>query len=571
NQYLFFTYNTSPAVVLMPVGVGIAAVYLGGYRMWVPLACAWFIALLTSPAQPSMVFVVAAAAAYPLQAVVGGYILRRFNFLGTLGLTRCSLILIATALITPVIAPGITTIAQWLSGTLSTTAWTTWSRAWAGGVMSIMVFTPLITTWFRSYRQKKTLSELAESAAALSLLAVAVYFIFWTKLAQGNSFIFLYLLFSILFWIGLRLRPRMTPLALFLVAALGMAGTILVHPNAATPLNTALLSNELFIILIAPVFFILTSLVEERRVSAEVAQAHARELESANRRLSQEDKAKNDFLATLAHELRNPLAPVVSSLELIKIRARDLHLADIIELAEVADAHNHTLTRLLDDILDISRITRKKLKLQKETIELRRVVEPALRTVDALYKSKNHILSISIPKESARIEADPLRLEQILVNLLNNAAKYTPPGGYIELGAAYDKARGVRFSVKDNGIGLEPHMLDKVFEPYVQHREGSSGLGIGLSLTRRLVELHGGTIWAESEGPGKGTTFVVVLPPGRSAQLPLSQPARRRRNNFPFSRDKKPAQKHRILIVDDNQAAAEGLGASRNTPSGSGA
>src|SRR3989344_7679888 len=119
NQYLFFTFNTSPAVILMSAGVGLAAVYLGGYRMWLPIACAWFIALLTSPAQPAFFLVVITALAYPLQAVVGGYILRRFNFLGTLELTRCSLILIAVALATPVIAPSITTAAQWLAGSLT--------------------------------------------------------------------------------------------------------------------------------------------------------------------------------------------------------------------------------------------------------------------------------------------------------------------------------------------------------------------------------------------------------------------------------------------------------------------
>ena len=351
----------------------------------------------------------------------------------------------------------------------------------------------------------------------------------------------------------------MTTVALFLVAAFGMAGAFIAHPGP-NPLNASLLSGELFIILIAPVFFILASLVEERRVSVQEAQNKAQELENANRRLSQEDRTKNDFLAILAHELRNPLAPVVSSLELIKTKAREFHLVDVEELAEVAEAHNKTLTNLLDDLLDISRITKKKLKLKKENIELRSVIESALRTVDALYKSKNHILSVSIPHENVRIEADPLRLEQVLVNLLNNAAKYTPTRGYIELSVAYDKEKGVRFSVKDNGAGLEPQMLGKIFEPYVQYADGSSGIGIGLSLTKHLVELHDGEIWAESEGLGKGSTFVVVLPNARHVQLPLGQPVARRRNGFTSGKKKSPASRQRILIVDDNEAAAEGLG-----------
>jgi len=142
--------------------------------------------------------------------------------------------------------------------------------------MSILIFTPLITAWFR-VRALKTRNELIESIAALLALAVAVYVTFWTTLPQLNAFVVLYALFGILFWIGLRTRPRITALALFLFAVLGMAGSIIVHPNPAIPLNQQLLTNELFIILIAPIFYILTALVEERRVVAEEARARARE------------------------------------------------------------------------------------------------------------------------------------------------------------------------------------------------------------------------------------------------------------------------------------------------------
>lgn len=558
NQYIFFTFNTSPAVILLPTGISLAAVYLGGYRMWVPLACAWFLALITGFTQPPLVFVITASIAYPLQAVIGGFVLRRFNFLGTLERTRCALILIAVALALPAIAPSILTGVQWLTGSLSASAWTTWSRAWAGGVMSIMVFTPLITTWYR-HQERKTREEFIESAAALLMLVFAVYLMFWTTMLQEHTFLVLYVLFASLFWIGLRLHPRMVTTALFVTASFGMAGSIVAHPGA-TALNLQLLSDELFIILIAPVFFILTSLVEERRIIAQEAGVRAQELEEANRKLSQEDQTKNDFLATLAHELRNPLSPVVSSLELIKFKAQELGRPDLVELAEVAETHNATLTRLLDDLLEISRITQKKLKLKKESVEVRSVIERVLRTVDGLYKSKNHILSVSLSKENLLIEADPLRLEQILVNLLNNAAKYTAPRGYIELGVVHDPKKGWRFSVRDNGIGLAPSMRNNIFEPYVQSDDGSPGLGIGLSLSKLLVELHGGEIWAESEGLGKGSDFIVVLPSSHSVPpASFATPKSLRRVLSPFTPEKKPARTYNILIVDDNHAAADGL------------
>lgn len=558
NQYLFFHFNTSPAVILMPVGIGLAAVYLGGYRMWVPLACAWFLALLSSPVHPPLLFVTTTALSYPLQAVIGGYILRRLNFLGTLGRTRCALILIGTALIVSVVAPSIVTAVQWILGTLSTPAWVTWSRAWAGGVMSIMVFTPLITTWYIRHARNTT-KELLESFAALVALTLAVYLTFWTSLPQLNTFVVLYGLFAVLFWIGLRLPPRVVAVALFLTAFAGMAGSIIAHP-APIPLNQQLLADELFIILIAPIFFILTALVEERRVTAHEAETRAQELEEANRRLSLEDQAKNEFLATLAHELRNPLAPVVSSLELMKIKAQELNRLDLMQLIDIADTHNATLAHLLDDLLDISRISQKKFKLEKQNVELRPIIERAIRTVDVLYKSRNHILSVSLPRENLWIEVDPLRFEQIVVNLLTNAGKYTDPGGQIELNILSEGERDLRIAVRDDGIGIEPHMLGKIFESFVQSNDSSAGLGIGLSLTRRLVHLHGGKVWAESEGLGKGSTFIVVLPGVRSAQPPPTPaPMERRRKLPPPSRGKKQTLSRRILVADDNKAAADSL------------
>src|SRR3989338_4548378 len=500
NQYLFFHFNTSPAIILMPVGISVASVYLGGYRMWLPIACAWFFSLLTSPAHPSVFLIVSATIAYPLQAVIGGYALRRFNFLGTLERTRCSLLLIAVALFVPIIAPSITTLVQWLAGSLSAPLWVTWSRAWAGGVMSIMVFTPLITTWYlRGTRHAP--KELLESIAALTTLTLAIYLTFWTTLPQLNTFVVLYGLFTVLFWIGLRLPPRVVAAAISLTAFVGMAGRIIAHP-AAIPLNQQLLADE----------------------------------------------------------LRNPLAPVVSSLELMKIKAEELNRLDLMQLVETANTHNATLTRLLDDLLDISRISQKKFKLQKQSIELRPIVERATRTVDVLCKSRNHILSVSIPKETIFLEADPLRLEQILVNLLTNAAKYTDVGGHIELAVVCEGERNLRISVKDNGNCIEPHMLGKIFESFVQSNDSNAGLGIRLSLTRRPGGRPGGRAWAQSEGLGTGSEFIVTLPGVRRPQpAPIAPAGEGRSKGTPLGKRKRPVRQRSILVVDDNKAAADGL------------
>lgn len=294
----------------------------------------------------------------------------------------------------------------------------------------------------------------------------------------------------------------------------------------------------------------LEQLDEERRTLI-------RKLEKANDRLSSADRAKNDFIATLAHELRNPLAPVVSSLELIRAKAEATSQQELIDLAGVSVSHIRTMGRLLDDLLDISRISRRKFKLQKETIELRHAVDRAVSMTKSTYEAKQHRLSVSLPSENIWIEVDPLRFEQIIVNILNNAARYTDDGGNVSLVVTRGGERDLRITITDNGRGIERDMLEKIFDPFTQiENETTAGLGIGLSLTKRLVDLHEGSVWASSAGPNRGSTFSVMLPVIRQ-QPPLFNP--------PKQSDEIPAaiaaaeQKLRVLVIDDNHAAAIGM------------
>lgn len=557
NQFLFYHYDTSPAVILIPTGIALAAVYLGGYSMAFSVAAAWLVGTLTNPVGLPLLISVVAAAAYTLQAVVGRYLLITLRFSGTLRRTRDALVILGVALILAMVAPSITTLFQVFTNTLTTASpWVSWSRSWAGGVLNIIIFTPLITSWLTRYAVSAT-TEWLESAGALACLTFITYLTFWTSLPRYNTFVVLYLLFAVLFWIGLRLHPRFVTAAIALIAVFGMAGSILAN-QGLIPLNQQLLADELFVILIAPIFFILAALVEQGRVSSQQAAMRAHELEAANKKLSLEDQAKNEFLATLAHELRNPLAPVVSSLELLKIELKELNRPDLLELVQIADAHNLTLTHLLDDLLDVSRISRKKFKLHKVSTSVETMVIQARRTIDALYKQKGHTLHVVMAEENLWINADPLRLEQILVNLLNNAGKYTEPGGDITLTLKREK-ENLRIEVADTGIGIEEHMLSRIFEPFVQSDGHSAGLGIGLSLTKRLVELHGGKTWAESKGKGKGSVFTVILPGVENVQLPLRVPAHRSRNEVGGIKTNGSKATFSILVVDDNEAAAKGL------------
>lgn len=262
------------------------------------------------------------------------------------------------------------------------------------------------------------------------------------------------------------------------------------------------------------------------------------ELREANRR-------KDEFLAMLAHELRNPLAPIRSGLDLLGLMGTD---GGIIEPMQQQVEH---LVRLVDDLLDVSRIMRGKVELRRESVELASIVDRAVRTARPLIDARRHELSLELPKEPVTLDADPVRLSQVIANLLNNAAKYTEDGGRIRLSALAEDGDAV-VTVSDTGIGIDSDLLPAVFDLFTQASPGidrsEGGLGIGLTLVKSLVEMHGGSVTARSDGLGKGSAFTVRLPRGTAAAPQAAKESR------PDS-----TGAYRLLVVDDNVAAAKML------------
>ena len=269
--------------------------------------------------------------------------------------------------------------------------------------------------------------------------------------------------------------------------------------------------------------------------------------------LRQASEAKDQFLALLGHELRNPLAPIRNALEILRTRKTDPAVAaQMHEMMERQTAH---MVRLVDDLLDVSRITRGKIELRRERVDLRTAVERVVETVRPLLDDRAHDLRLSLPPEPILLEADPTRLEQILSNLLSNAAKYTPGSGTIDFSVARDGEQAV-IRVRDNGIGIRPEMRGRIFELFAQAdrlpERVQEGLGIGLTLVRSLTQLHGGTVTVTSGGPGHGSEFVVRLP-CLPAHAPLGPPVVKAPAAAPS------AQRRRVLVVDDNLDSAESL------------
>ena len=283
----------------------------------------------------------------------------------------------------------------------------------------------------------------------------------------------------------------------------------------------------------------------EARVSARTT-----ELVQANAALREADRRKDEFLSMLGHELRNPLAPILTAAEMIRVATHGD--ARVERFRSVIERQARNLSRLVDDLLDVSRITRGTITLQTKLLDLGTIVRSAVDAARPLVDASGHTLRVTMPAAPVLVQGDPTRLEQVIVNLLNNASKYTERGGEIALSVMQERS-GVVVGVKDNGIGMPPELLPRVFDLFVQGERAldraQGGLGIGLTLVKSLITMHGGSVEAHSDGVGKGSEVVVRLP----------HVAREGTSTKPQPTEEDPVSAQRALVVEDNADAADML------------
>jgi PAS domain S-box-containing protein len=281
------------------------------------------------------------------------------------------------------------------------------------------------------------------------------------------------------------------------------------------------------------------------------AEALTRQLQASEAKAEAANRAKDEFLAVLGHELRNPLAPILTALQIMRLRDRD---SGAKERAIIERQAQH-LVRLVDDLLDVSRITRGKIELKTERVELGDIVARAIEMTSPVLEQRQHHLAVHVPARGLAVDGDPDRLAQVVSNLLANAAKYTERGGRITV-SAERRGDGIAIRVKDTGIGIAPEMLPRVFDMFVQEQQAldrsRGGLGLGLTIVRSLVAMHGGTVEVHSEGRNRGSEFVVALP-----AAVVRPPAGASEAAAPNGAWRGPGSGHRILVVDDNEDAAE--------------
>ena len=546
---------TAPTLIWPIPGVALAGILLGGPALWPAVALAIFVH--QSLQGSSFVLALGLAFANTVQPLIGAWLLNRFGFTKAFSRVPETLAFAAVAFFITMIVPtiGLLVLAlddyampRGLSGT-----WFPW---WIGQMLSVLIITPLLTRWLSNPFFNRTTWERIEIVLAFVSLIAIDLLLFWTPFVDLGGVPLIYLVLGPFLWFALRIGPRFMTLALFVNAALALSGTAYAATRAGNilALGDMLFQTEIFIIMISFIFLVLAAIAKERKDTADDLRKNVEELEDAVERIRKEDEAKSRFIATLAHELRNPLAPLMTSLEVLKLEKPAP--GRIGAMASAMEEHVKTMRHLLDDLLDISRITREKLTLQKESVELAGIVSKSVRTIAPIIEERGHTLTVELPGRAITLEADPVRLEQILVNLLNNAAKYTEPGGTITLLAEVtDQALIIR--VRDSGIGIDSDVLEQVFEPFFQLNSNDrrvSGLGIGLSLTRNLVEMHGGRITAQSDGAGRGSEFIVRLPLQNLVYKDTGSV-----EGIPAPTEPSEDRKFRILVVDDNQAAADGL------------
>ena len=544
SHSLFYQDQGFP-ILSAPASVALAGVVLFGYQIWPAIALASLMSGVLFASPPVLVLIVTIGNL--LQVFFGAYILRRLHFNSTMIRLRDILALAGVAIFTTAIGPATSIIAH---SFLGITLQQSIGFIWLGGIMSTLIITPLIIRWIAYPQLKRIKRNLLESLIVFVLLIASDFLLSWTPQTTFFGFEIAFVPLAILLWIALRSGMARMTLGLFLNSVILLTGPFWGLERLSGALLSARMINiELYLIAFAIPFLIIAAISEERDSALRSAKSNVKDLEVALNRISGEDKKKNDFIAVLSHELRNPLAPIVNYLEIMKIEGvGDSKYKDAVE---GIDHQVKNIKRLLEDLLDISRITKGKFELKKENVNVPALLKRAVAAANIFVDERKHELILDVPTSPVYVCADAVRIEQALVNLIGNAAKYTGPGGKIWVSCRTENEYVV-ISVRDTGVGISKEALPHVFTMFNQEDNSITrthgGLGIGLAIVKLLVEMHDGTVQAKSDGMNKGSEFTMRIPQYFSEHEGVSNPD----CTTPLSEIKPAGSGQKILIVDDN-------------------
>jgi len=538
----FHAVHQFATLVWAPSGIALAAMILWGSRMWPAVMIAAFAANLWNGAP--LVVALAIAAGNTGETVFANWALRKVpGFRATLDRLPDVLALV---LIGGVAAPtisatvGVSSLA--VAGMIGPGAIDlTWRAWWLGDAIAILIVTPLALTW-AGRPPRAGLVARAEFAALLLLLGLAGFLLFEMRLRATTM-----LLTPFLIWAALRFEVRGAVRATFLAAAIAIWSTARRHgPFASASIEEGLLHLQTFMGLTSATFLVLGATALERRRADEDLRAAKESAEDANR-------AKDRFLATLSHELRTPLMPVLAYSSMLE---QDESLPrDVRERLEVVTRNARFEARLIDDLLDLTRVSSGKVEIRLSNVAVAEILDHAIEVC----REDAAAAGVALVREEsteAYVLADPARLRQVFWNLLDNAVKFTPRGGRVVARGVAVGAGRVAIEISDSGSGIAPSEMARIFQPFEQASHGKGGLGLGLAISRALVEAQGGSLSVRSGGPGAGATFRIELPEGSPAAAPPAPSAR------PAAVSR--SRGRRVLLVEDHadsaRAAAELLG-----------
>ncbi|MBU2220782.1 MASE1 domain-containing protein [Patescibacteria group bacterium] len=494
------------STLLFPAaGIALGGLFISGIRLWPFVFVGSILACMYADLSPLMCLAISVIQTF--QAIAGAFLLRKMHIDPLFRRYRDTFGTLTTLALVSLITP--TATVAWRAINSMPVSAAEWGRGYVALLFVLLVVTPFVLRWCAKPAFGRSLVEALETFAVFALL----FSINFSLFIEGRETILgiplLYFIFIPLFWIALRLRPRFVTLAILITSVFAVTSVLL---YVQTNIPQTLFQTETFLITIAFIFYIIVSLEEDRRLNTNLMRSQLATLENAIARISSESKAKNDFIAILAHELRNPLAPIMSGIDLLKIKGtKDPEDA---ELFEVMHDRMETVRRLLDDLLDVSRISEGKVSIARESLDLINVLKRAIESTDHHIKERHQTIAMKGFAQKIPVSGDSVRLEQVFSNLLTNASKYSDPGDEIKISVEKRKS-SVFVTIKDNGIGISVETLDHIFTAF--HQIGDTertkkGLGIGLALVKSFVVAHEGTVSARSKGLGKGTEFIVELP-----------------------------------------------------------
>jgi signal transduction histidine kinase/ActR/RegA family two-component response regulator len=511
--------HASASPVWPPAGIALAAMLLLGYQAWPAIFVGAFVVNLTTAGD--VVTSVAIAIGNTAEAIAGAWLVNCFAggknvFDRPQGVFKFALASAISAVVSPLF--GVTSLA--LDGFADWTnygaIWVTW---WLGDVTGILIFTPLVLLWGMRWKLAWKKEEAVEVGVLLLSLALlsAVVFGGWLEISVKNYPI-AFICGPIVIWTAFRFTQRETATGIFILSVLAVWGTVRgFGPFVGQSENQSLLTVQSWTAVLAITAMALSAGMAERRRIEEELQQQKSIVEAANR-------TKDHFLAMLSHELRTPLTPVISALESLEIeptRTEDTKasLAMIRRNIELE-------TQLIDDLLDFTRIARDKMQLRFAPVDAHQAVSNVVEICRAEARSKRLHVHLNLRAKSRYVIADGAKFQQIIWNLLKNAIKFTPEGGDITISSDNPSETVFTVSVRDTGIGVEPEVMQRIFDPFEQgnrsfeHRVG--GLGLGLAISKSLAQAHGGTLTAQSDGANRGSTFTLsmeALPQGEAASV----------------------------------------------------